>query len=742
MGTMRNAAAILTGRRPVVHAPRQRATVALGGLSGGLGALGPVGTLDGVGAQLVLSAEERGYEHTAVAYRCLMLIAQNLASVPMVVLAGDDARTDHEVAQLWNVGVAGAPVSARLTREALFAKAELGGEAYAFIDRGPTGEGKAVGIHVIYDRVKVVVGKDERGIAEHVKGFIVGTGKDERALLPSEMLWLRYPHPTQRWGSLAPWKAALYASESDAYARAWQRAEFINNARPSSLINLGEVSDETYAAALSMIRTRTAGPANAGKSMVIRTKSGATSAVKPSVQHLSLSPAEMSYLESRTANADEVMMAFGVNPDLLRSGSTYENRATAKTALWSDLLLGKLDVIGSEVDRQLLPNLDETAAWDLSGIDALRESQDAIVKRASQGVYPDIITIDEARATLGYEPLPGGMGGYTLTPYRLRQTNIGNAETLMPLDVGERAAPPRTLRHQGTTIVHREARKGRTAAQVQADRLATYARHERIGVKAVARLAARQEKAVLRALASVERRRPGAIAAHRERLRELVRTGQAQLVERAGVHYLLGAAVMREGGGDWFDLRHWIDETEEALEPFMEGVFAEGAQTVAQQFGGEPDEFNDLVMNEMGERLEVLAEQVTTTTRQILEAEVLQDGIPTGDSIPDLADRIRTVFSGLSKSRATTIARTETIGGYNAASHAVAKAAGFVVQREWLATEDERTRMTHVKMHGQRIEGMDTMWPIGVMYPGDPNGPADETINCRCVELFIDPADA
>lgn len=741
MSTMRNAAAILTGRRPVVPAPRQRATVGLGTMA--LGGLGPIGTLDGTGSQLILAAEERGYEHTAVAYRCLMLIAQNLASVPMVVLDGDELRADHEVALLWNVGVAGSPVSARLTREALFAKAELSGEAFAFIDRGPTGEGPATGIHVIYDRVKVVTAKDARGIGEVVKGFIVGTGADEQGLLPSEVLWLRYPHPTQRWGSLAPWKAALYATESDAYARAWQRAEFKNNARPSSLINLGEVSDETYEAAVAMIRSRTAGPANAGKSMVIRTKSGATSTVKPSVQHLSLSPAEMSYLESRVANADEVMMAFGVNPDLLRSGSTYENRATAKTALWSDLLLGKLDVIASEVDRQLLPELERTAAWDLTGVDALRESQDAVIKRASQAVYPDIMTIDEARATLGYEPLPGGHGGYTLTAYRLRQVNLGNAETLMmPADSSERARPLRLLRHAGITRPHLEARKGPTPAQLQADRLATYARHERIGTKAVARLAARQEKAVLRALASIERRRPGALEAHRDRLRELVRTGQAQLVERGGVHYLLGEAVLRESGGDWFDLRHWIDETEDELEPFMEGVFTEGAHDVARQFGGEPAEFDELVMNEMGERLEVLAEQVTTTTRQILEAEILQDGIPKGESIPELADRVRTVFSGLSKSRAETIARTETIGGYNAASHAVAKAAGFVVKREWLATEDDRTRMTHVKMHGQRIDGMDTMWPIGVMYPGDPNGPADETINCRCVELFVDPADA
>lgn len=736
MGTLTNAVRILA-RGSAVAPSRARATVQVQGGSFGLGALGPVGSVES--GTLKLNEGEAAWDRSAVAYRCVTLIAQNLASVPMVVYRGDEADDTHSMALLWNVGPAGAPVSARLTRETLFARAEVAGEAFAYIDRGPTGEGEATGIHVIYEQVKVVIETDPATRAQYVKGYVVGKGSEARGLLPSEVLWLRYPHPTKQWAPLAPWKAALYASESDAYARAWQRAEFKNNARPSSLINLGEVSQETYEAALAMIRTRTEGPANAGKSMVIRTEQGST--VKPSVSHLSLTPAEMSYLESRTANADEVMMAFGVNPDLMRAGSTYENRAAAKTALWSETLLGKLDALGSEADRQLLPALDETAAWDLSGIDALRESQDAIVVRASRAVYPDIMTIDEARATLGLDPLPGGMGGYTLTAYRVRMVNIGNNETFLPLDNGERSAPPQLHRRAGALVLYR-AKQARSAASKMADREATYRRHERIGVKAVQRLAERQEKAVLRELKNLARRDPGALKRHQDHLRELVRTGQATLVERGGRHQLLGEAVTRDDGGSWFDLRHWIDETEDALEPFVEGVFTEGGHEIAQQFGGDVSAHEQIVLDAMSERLEVMAEQITTTTRQILEAEVLQDGVLAGEGIPELADRVRDVFANLSQSRAETIARTETVGGFNAAAHAVARDAGFVVQREWLSAEDERVRLSHIKMHGQRVDGMDTMWPIGVMFPGDPNGPADETINCRCVELMVDPADA
>lgn len=59
------------------------------------------------------------------------------------------------------------------------------------------------------------------------------------------------------------------------------------------------------------------------------------------------------------------------------------------------------------------------------------------------------------------------------------------------------------------------------------------------------------------------------------------------------------------------------------------------------------------------------------------------------------------------------------------------------VERRWLATRDSRTRDTHRLMNGQVVNGLDTPFqsPSGAMirYPRDPNAPAAETINCRCV---------
>lgn len=57
------------------------------------------------------------------------------------------------------------------------------------------------------------------------------------------------------------------------------------------------------------------------------------------------------------------------------------------------------------------------------------------------------------------------------------------------------------------------------------------------------------------------------------------------------------------------------------------------------------------------------------------------------------------------------------------------------VVRVWNATGDKRTRDSHRAMDGQEV-GVDEPFvtPSGVrlMFPGDPNGSPEETINCRC----------
>lgn len=117
----------------------------------------------------------------------------------------------------------------------------------------------------------------------------------------------------------------------------------------------------------------------------------------------------------------------------------------------------------------------------------------------------------------------------------------------------------------------------------------------------------------------------------------------------------------------------------------------------------------------------------------------LVDGITAGESIPDLADRIRVGVPETYAGRAKTIARTETISATNSAANSVGIEFGLGT-KVWLATEDSRTRQWHMDRHGMFADNdglFDGLDGTELAYPGDPAGTAADVINCRCTILWV-----
>ena len=91
------------------------------------------------------------------------------------------------------------------------------------------------------------------------------------------------------------------------------------------------------------------------------------------------------------------------------------------------------------------------------------------------------------------------------------------------------------------------------------------------------------------------------------------------------------------------------------------------------------------------------------------------------------------------KSRAMTIARTETQKAANASQFTRAEMAatdsGLDVQIEWISTNDGRVRDSHRSVNGKIIPMGESFSVNGskMKYPSDPSGGAANVINCRCV---------
>lgn len=119
-------------------------------------------------------------------------------------------------------------------------------------------------------------------------------------------------------------------------------------------------------------------------------------------------------------------------------------------------------------------------------------------------------------------------------------------------------------------------------------------------------------------------------------------------------------------------------------------------------------------------------------------------GLAAGEEIPTIAARVRDA-AGVTEPRARVIARTESHGARNTVNAASVRRAASAFgsanafRRRWQAANDERTRETHKDADGQTV-ALNEPFTVGrasLDFPGDPSGPPEETINCRCTTITI-----
>jgi hypothetical protein len=119
--------------------------------------------------------------------------------------------------------------------------------------------------------------------------------------------------------------------------------------------------------------------------------------------------------------------------------------------------------------------------------------------------------------------------------------------------------------------------------------------------------------------------------------------------------------------------------------------------------------------------------------------DTIRVGLGDGDTIEELGKRLEADL-GVNAARARTVARTESAAAMSAGTLAGVRALGEYGPRikVWVAAMDARTRDSHWLADGQR-KIVSKAFEVGgsaLRYPGDPQGPARETVNCRCTLTF------
>jgi HK97 family phage portal protein len=273
-----------------------------------------------------------GYAQNAIAYRCVRMIAEAAASAPLRVGPGE-----HPLARLLarpNPEQTGVELL-----EAFYGHLQVSGNAY--LEAASIGEQAPSELYVLRpDRMSVVPGADgwpigwEHRVGSNVRRFERDPVSGEAAILHVKLF-----HPGDDWYGLSPMQAAAFSIDIHNAGGAWNKALIDNAARPSgALVFTGRggadsMTDEQFRRLKQALDDMHAGAANAGRPMVL---DGGLD-----WRPMSLSPADMDFIEARHAAARDIALAFGVPPMLLGipGDNTYSNYREANLAFWRQTAL-------------------------------------------------------------------------------------------------------------------------------------------------------------------------------------------------------------------------------------------------------------------------------------------------------------------------------------------------------------------------------------------------------------------
>lgn len=188
-----------------------------------------------------------------------------------------------------------------------------------------------------------------------------------------------------------------------------------------------------------------------------------------------------------------------------------------------------------------------------------------------------------------------------------------------------------------------------------------------------------------------------------------------------------------------FNPEAWSERAYEYLIPAITNALEKGVEITLGSLGVAEDGLNldTYIAQAADKRTKVLVDQVNKTTAKVLSDRLSAAALADRLTVDEYKEALKSTFEDLSTYRATTIARTEMVSSLNGASREVAVRSNVAMAREWVATTDSRTRDSHAGLNGYRTITMQDLYPNGLQYPGDPNGDPSETVNCRCVEVYV-----
>ena len=344
-------------------------------------------TMSGMGAYGTV-----GWLHAVVAR-----ISSSVAAVPWSLkqrMANGDTEevTDHPVLDLWE------HINPFFTTteflEMTQMHLELTGKAYWMLLRNQLGEVAELW-PIRPDRIRPI-----QHAQDFISGYVYSVGGERVVLEPSDVIFIRNPHPTNMYDGISPVMSILTDLEVDKNASRWLQQFFLNSARPGGVLEFKEaLKDEEFEKTLLRWRQQHQGSSNAHRVAILE---GAT------WKDVQMDARSMQLEELRKLDRDIIFGAFGVHASIMGVSESV-NRANAMAARldfaeWTlkprlTRLQGRLTIFARrEYDSSLFFAYRDPTPPD---VDSLR-------REATEGWRWGYLTMNEARTRIGESARPDG----------------------------------------------------------------------------------------------------------------------------------------------------------------------------------------------------------------------------------------------------------------------------------------------------------------------------------------------
>lgn len=341
------------------------------------------------------------YQRNVVAYQAINRIADAVASVDWQVWQGDDMLTEHPLYALL-----ARPNPLQSGDELMRAKVGylmIAGNGYDEKVKINGGEVRELYTHRP-DRMKIIT--SNTGIPSGYE-YTANSRKIRFDCDPmtgeSDIRHIKLFHPTDDWYGLSPIEAGAYAVDQHTEAMTWMQALLQNSARPSGAISTegGTLDPESFNRLKEQIDKQYSGGENAGRPMLLE------GGMK--WEAMGLSPTDMSIIESKSASARDVCLAFGVPPQLLGipGDNTYSNYQEARLAFWEDTVIPLISHFVAEWNAWLVPDFGDNIELRpcLDKIPAIADKRASLWNMADKS---NDLTLNERRKLKGMEEIEGG----------------------------------------------------------------------------------------------------------------------------------------------------------------------------------------------------------------------------------------------------------------------------------------------------------------------------------------------